>query len=118
MTLRSISVRLPRRPSLEETQEERTRHQEKVETELARRSAEIADHVPGSRHDEITFRARGDGEEVRLKNPYDFTPTRFEVVDIAYPYVVGRSRKSLSNGTSIFLKTSAPQGESITVRFW
>ena len=118
MNLRDMPSRLPRRPPLDATEDERIQHQQRVEDELARRTAMVAEHVPGSRHDEVTITSAGEGEEVRVENPFDWVPTRMEGVDVPYPYVMGRSRNSLASESFIWVKCSAPKGTKLIARFY
>lgn len=84
----------------------------------ARSVAHVEEMLPGSKHDEITFKSGGDGVEVKVPHKFKRPPNRMEVVDIEHPYTAGRSREKLSDESTIYVKTSAPKGTAVVARFY
>lgn len=110
-----IPKRLPRHPGPTATVEELARHGRHVEEELTRRLTEVAERVE-DRYDEVSFESGGKDVEVRISNPFDWTPNRFSVCDVVGAYAVGWGRPARANESWIYLTSDAPKGTRICVK--
>jgi len=114
----NIPKTVPYRVADSATLEEQARGHRKNAEEIARRAAEVAEHLPGSKFDEITFKSLGEGVEVRIENDFDWIPNRYEIVSRKGDYRVWEPRDDLADRSFIYLKTSAPKGKRFIARVW
>ncbi|MBU0599145.1 hypothetical protein KKF61_09260 [Patescibacteria group bacterium] len=114
----NIPKTIPYRVSESATPEELARGHRKNAEELARRTAEVAEHLPGSKFDEVEFTSLGEGREVRIENPFDWIPNRRETVSGKGAYLIGNARSDLADKQFIYLTTNAPKGTKFIVRVW
>jgi len=113
-----IPKTLARRVPVDGTQEEQLNAHQKIQDELARRIAEVADHLPGSKFHEIEFTSPGPSQEITIENTFDFTPNRVHVVSRKGDYNVWEPREDLADDSFIYLSTSAPKGTKFVARVW
>ena len=118
-----MPIRLPKTPNRRSPAPEegaptpQDRHQRLFEDESHRRLREVADAVSDKR-DEIQIVSQGEGVEVRVENSLGFVPNRAWATDCPYPYTAGKARpEDLADDEWIYLKTNAPAGTKIRVRF-
>jgi hypothetical protein len=80
--------------------------------------ADLSEHVPGSKFDEIEFSSAGEGLEIRVANRLGFVPNRMEIVcakDANRPY---EHLEKLADKDFIYLKSNAPKGARFIARFY
>jgi len=113
-----ISLRkgLNRRPPEIPENPELARHIRLAAEDAERKTRDLADQVPGSKHDFIEFTVPDDGI-IRLTNKFGFVPKMREV---CYQDGAGSiwSNGKLADKDFIYLETDAEPGTRFVVRFF
>ena len=90
----------------------------RMAAEETRRDLEqVAEHIPGSKHDTLSFVSRGTQNVIQIANSLSFIPTAVSVCRQTGPGSVWSSGK-LADEEFIYVETDAVAGVRFTLRFW